>query len=657
LQVYSVFILFHKFLGEQKMKKTLLLVVLMLVLPHLAIGVQPDSFKNLAGTAEEMDAMRLPAAETLGTRSGAAMLPIRFRQGKWTIDLPVEAAEQLKLTLLAPNSQAWLITAETGGKQINLRENLSPLDYRSGEVGLDGVKYPAEVFSFDYTRTGTWHIEIAAPKGAFREGETAGYLVASSTSPYQIYTYLNTFQTLVGKQIGINTSVFDSAAKSVSTIDALSFNVEIAEAELRLPNGATQKLSLSRTAGGGFGGVFVPQIAGQHTAQITVRGVTPKGERFVRTSETVFEVLAENVRLGKTSYSSLLDDTRMSVNIPTGGLMNGRKVIAYAEVWGRNAGGEEIPVAWLSGMTVAEGTKTRTSVPLTLDGRWLARADAKGDFELRNVRLQDADTFVTLAEAETISLTITALPEAAKQSFTADITDEMRMGKRPNLDVASAVGGKLMLVHGYCSGGNPFPVSQFASNIVFHDPNKNRTHDQFANLIKNFGAAYPSFGIVAHSQGGAASLHLYTYYWSGLDSATGSRLIQSVGTPYQGTALAGNLALLGQIFGAGCGSNSNMSYSGAASWLAGIPTWARAKVNYFTTSFDDVWYRYDYCNIATDPFLGDPDDGVVERAYAQLPYAINRGHKTGWCHTGGMRDPAQTSDSSRNADMNANAAR
>ena len=38
-------------------------------------------------------------------------------------------------------------------------------------------------------------------------------------------------------------------------------------------------------------------------------------------------------------------------------------------------------------------------------------------------------------------------------------------------------------------------------------------------------------------QGGAASLHLYTYYWSGFDYATGNRLIQSVGTPYQGTAL------------------------------------------------------------------------------------------------------------------------
>ena len=113
------------------------------------------------------------------------------------------------------------------------------------------------------------------------------------------------------------------------------------------------------------------------------------------------------------------------------------------------------------------------------------------------------------------------------------------MGKQPNVYESNAVGGKLMLVHGYCSGGNPYPTSQFANNIVFNDPNKNRTHDQFANLIKNFGAAYPSFGIVAHSQGGAASLHLYTYYWSGLDSATGSRLIQSVGTPVSGNSSGG----------------------------------------------------------------------------------------------------------------------
>ncbi|MCB1034776.1 MAG: conditioned medium factor, partial [Acidobacteria bacterium] len=163
--------------------------------------------------------------------------------------------------------------------------------------------------------------------------------------------------------------------------------------------------------------------------------------------------------------------------------------------------------------------------------------------------------------------------------------------------------------------------------------------------------------IVAHSQGGAASLHLYTYYWSGLDNASGPRLIQSVGTPYQGTSLAGNLAILGQIFGAGCGTNYDLTYDGASAWLSNIPTWARNQVWYHTTSFTDRWWAYDYCNLATDLFLSDPEDGVVEKSKGQLSSGHNLGHKTGWCHTDGMRDPSQVRDSSRNSNMNANAAR
>lgn len=214
-----------------------------------------------------------------------------------------------------------------------------------------------------------------------------------------------------------------------------------------------------------------------------------------------------------------------------------------------------------------------------------------------------------------------------------------------------------MLVHGYCSGDVWGSAAQFTDYVKFLDPNQNRSHDQFARLIKNFGANLPSFGIVAHSQGGAAALHLYNFYWSGLDYATGTRLLQSVGTPYQGTALAGNLAALGSVFGAGCGTNYDLTYSGSAAWLANIASNSRAKVFYHTTSDVDLWWRVDYCQIATDPFLNDPEDGVVERDYAQLPYGTNLGHKIGWCHTAGMRDPAQTSDAARNSNMNAYAAR
>ncbi len=638
------------------MRKTLLIVVCLSV---LALAANAQDFKNLAGSAEEMDAMRLPQAESLGTRSKSAMIPVKFQNGKFSVDVPVETTNDLKISVLSPNTKSWQIKAVTDGGEINLRESNLLIERRDGEVGIDGAKYPAEIFSFDYAKGGTWRIEISAPKSnGLRNGETAGFVVIANQSPYRLYTYVDTLETLVGRNIGLRTSVFETSETAETAIpEAIRGSIETATAELRLPNGATQKLTLRDGGNGIFNSDFVPQFAGQYTVQITVRGTSPKGEEFIRTSEQIIQVLNENVRFGKSALANVSDNTRLEINLPASGLRNGRKVIVYGEVWGKNGNGEESAIAWIGGMALAEG-RLRSTIPVTLDGRWLSRSNAKDDFELRNVRIQDPDHFVTIARADKIALTIPVLPDAAKSGF-AEINDEMRMGVRPaKYDTANAVGGKLMLVHGYCSGDVWAGVAgQFANNVRFLDLNKNRSHDQFAQLIRNFGASLPSFGIVAHSQGGAASLHLYTYYWSGLDSAGAGRLIQSVGTPYQGTALAGNLAALGSVFGAGCGTNNDLTYSGAAAWLSGIPSWARAKVYYSTTSFTDVWYAYDYCNAATDLFLSDPDDGVVERAYAQLSGANNRGHKTGWCHTSGMRDPAQTTDSSRNSDMNINAAR
>jgi hypothetical protein len=93
---------------------------------------------------------------------------------------------------------------------------------------------------------------------------------------------------------------------------------------------------------------------------------------------------------------------------------------------------------------------------------------------------------------------------------------------------------------------------------------------------------------------------LLAYYWSGVDVANGisllftiylfilffykgGRLVQSVGSPYQGTSIAGFLADLGRIFGVGCGSNYDLSRSGAANWLAKVPMDARKDVYYYTT--------------------------------------------------------------------------
>ena len=190
------------------MRKTLWLVV---CLSAVVLAANAQDFKNLAGSAEEMDAMRLPSAESLGTRSKSAMLPVKFQNGKWTADIPIETTDDLKISVLAPNSKSWQIKAVTDDGEINLRDANLFIEQRDGEVGLDGAKYPAEIFSFEYAKGGTWRIEIDAPKSnTLRDGETAGFIVISGKSPYRIYTYIDTLETLVGRRIGLRTSVFET---------------------------------------------------------------------------------------------------------------------------------------------------------------------------------------------------------------------------------------------------------------------------------------------------------------------------------------------------------------------------------------------------------------------------------------------------------------
>jgi hypothetical protein len=122
-------------------------------------------------------------------------------------------------------------------------------------------------------------------------------------------------------------------------------------------------------------------------------------------------------------------------------------------------------------------------------------------------------------------------------------------------------------------------------------------------------------------------------------------LIQSVASPYQGTPLAS----LGFF---SCGVNNDMTASGSATWLAGIPTWARAKVWYWTTSNSGS-----ACNFFTNLVLVAPNDGTTEQIHGQLPGANSMGHTVGWCHTTGMTNPANYTDHARNALLNTNAAR
>ena len=262
-----------------------------------------------------------------------------------------------------------------------------------------------------------------------------------------------------------------------------------------------------------------------------------------------------------------------------------------------------------------------------------------------------------------------------------DVHDEMRMGRRPRVlssPSSSVVGNetnhgprrlrspnhKFILVHGYCSQ-NTWPVAHFSSGrhtvVRYEDPYSSSTHDQFAYAIRQKVCPYEAGGmsgnIVAHSQGGAAALHMHNFYWSCLDNNQyEGRWIQTLGTPFQGTNLAGMAASMGAIFGLGCGSVHDLTEEGAENWLDNMQPWARKRVTYYRTQYEEHKDRYNYCHMLTHALIGEPNDGVVRVGRGVLPGGINGGVKAMQCHAQYMRDPPQVDDSLRNAYMKSVAA-
>lgn len=613
--------------------------------------------KQLAGPPSEFELMQPADLIDSATHSKSALIPIQLSNSikgvwSWESTLPVDG-DDLQTLIFSDESNEWNISMRPPtGLRARPVDTFATTSQKT-DFGLSGESYVADHYQFGALAKGQWTLTVEASNPKQKEG----FLLVSSDSPQRIMSYQTSRQQLKGQRIGFATYSY-AEGDSSSVINSASVRVV-------QPDGKAVSIHAMFDDGlhndgqardGVFGGDFLATETGNYSAQVVVTGQNANGLRFIRTTEHLVPVIESGIGLSAdAAYATELSDNRLSVNVAIDHYEDTSKFHTYAEVWGRSAHNSKqpVPVAWIGGMV----NNDNGNLAMGLDTRWIARAEAVAPFELRNIRIEDPDHFIPMAEVKSLPLSVAVLPDSATRAFSGAIDQEMLMGEVPFI-ATRGVGSRLLLVHGYCSGNVWGSVSnQFSNASIFMDLNQNRSHDQFATRILNFGNTYHSYGIVAHSQGGAAATHLYTYYWSGLDNATGGRLIQSVGTPYQGTALAGNLALLGSIFGVGCGTNTDLTYNGAAAWLAGIPSWARSAVNYYSTSFTDRWWRYDYCNIATDLVLSDPEDGTTERVYAQLPGANNRGHRTGWCHTSGMRDPAQTTDSNRNSTMNANAAR
>ncbi len=618
-------------------------------------GAAPEvTMKQVAVAPADMAEMQLPNPADTGVRSRTAMIPVEFVNGRFSTNIAVDSTNSA-IMIMSPDSDSWTVQLDsTDINRLAVREE--------GTMAAEGQSYTGDLYRLKGMDAGNYQLDISGDQFA-RSSDSitpAGYIIVSSDSDYRAYAHLTSHNLLVGNKVGLTAYAYDVREDNLNSAPtAVSSIVEKATMHITYPSGKTQSVAMAPAADGTFSAEIEAVEAGEYTAQVELVGMNGK-RPFVRTSEHIFPIIQSDVTLlSRIPQTRIADGSDLSIEVEARlGREQSGDLLISAEVWGSN-GKAMAPVAWISSIVTPQMGRSSALLPLTVDGRWFALAGVDGNVELRNIRVQDVDTFIPVSQLDSLPVRAARLPATAKMAITA-VSDDMLMGTQPEAaakNAANYVGGnKLMLVHGYCSS----PVwssSQFTGDVLFQDYNQNRSHNDFATRIRDFGNNYDSFGVVAHSQGGPASVHLYTYYWSGLDYSSGSRLIQSVGSPYQGTALAGNLAALGEIFGAGCGTNWDLTYDGAALWLSNIPSWARSRTYYYTTSFEDNWWSYDYCHIATDLFLDDPDDGTTEKWAGQLSGAHNMGHKTGWCHTLSMSDPGQTTDSNRNSTMNAYANR
>jgi hypothetical protein len=584
--------------------------------------------------------VRLPDPASTAVRSSASALPVRFEQqpdGRFhaQFELAVEREGEWSLAVLSPAAANWRVLAAPLGGVLRPIDELATLARTIQLAGDDLPGWVIDRRELAGAPAGRWIVRIEALRAS---DVVDGWLFARASRAVELEAHLSSFELVRGKPVAV---LARASGAEFASLEDVQLVVE--------SSGAVRTVAMhddgahgDHAAGDGWYGAWLPAAAqGRIEARVEARGVTHSTLPFLRTTQLAFELSDPALELAPFAslYNSAHNREQLLLYaIPRAALPP--RVLVAAEVWGQTPSGP-VPLCWLAKLQTPVQEFVYWRLELGFERRWAELAGARGPLEVRNVRVQDADTFNVLATLERAPFDA----PASSGHVSAPLAGQLGEPLPPD---ATSFPRSLLLAHGYCSSGSIWPAAHFSQpKLEFLDPNANRTHDQFAQLLAAQAASQQlySFGVVAHSQGGAAALHLRTFYVSPLDNARGARRIQCVATPFQGTPLAsfGFLA---------CGTNSNLTTSGAAAWLANIPSWARAEVFAWTTSNSGS-----ACNALVDFFLTNPEDGTVERTRGQLPGGNNVAHVTGWCHTTGMSNPANYTDAARNADMNTNAAR
>ncbi len=619
--------------------------------------------KQIGAPASDLynNRLRSPDPSMTGRTVGHAMIDITFDDnGLWSWELGVPPSSHLSLLPVGPDCDTWQLAA------------IDPAGHHDGdnrfwtEGDLEPF-FPTLAHRLDIANPlpGRWTITLQGGQ----PGET-GMLIVRDRSGVGLQCHPTSHVALIGRPITLRAALVPIDQSGYPLQDALSAfadGLDIIDARMTWQDDRKTPESIELIQNGPWlESSFTPVVSGPVTARLEIEGVDADGFSFVRTTHwhgsVQHEIAVTNIEIHE------IDEERIAIDLELTGDVMPDRVLLGAEAWCKGPDGHQ-PRCWIGGISVLEGAMAR----LVLDKRWLTLEGGSGEaLELREIRIANpngARPLLPTNAIRSIPVGTVTVPDTVPDPTI--VLSELLHGKgdqkafinrRRHQDSGTRQdqygGHNLMLSHGYCSDGDSFPPSDFTGNVAeYVNIEQNFSHDEFALDILSFGQQYKSYGIVGHSQGGNAALHLYTFYWSGLDWAGPGRLLQAMGTPFTGTPLAGDISVLGEIFGIGCGVNDDLTYQGASNWLSFIPTSTRSRTWTWSSTFEDNWWSYDYCNILSDLLLWDPEDGVVENSEADLDGGNNMGTTIGWCHIQYMTEPAEYWDTNRTSEMDAEGAR
>lgn len=651
----------------------------------------PINYKQLAAPPEEILAGHLnpPVPELLGMSSNSATLPVNFSkdQTQQKISFPVDGHQHLRLIPIFKSD-----------------------NYKISQViGPDGFDYIGELqtivsptgnaYQIETPEIGYWHVTL---ERILSTNMSTGFLqVSTGSNPVQLYTYFDDIDFLIDKPITLHALTKLTIQNDASPTELLNSGTQLSTENLQpniseltranltviTPSGHKTNYAMhSEKNDDGWQAQFTPTQAGLYRLHIEAHGFSSEtGAPFIRTTQHLIPVIPQSLsfhraELNESNYHRR--ELKLDISVKPKKQLNQipDRFIVSGQVWGTDPTTQkEQPVVWISSITELENHSQEWRLQQSIDPRWLSRTEAKAPYFIKHLQVKDVDTATSVIKIDSIALPSFNHSGASLKSTESNntISHDMLMAEKINrLQIVNGslqspftlfnqplVLKKLVLVHGYCSA-SVWPLKHFSSDAVAPIfPYKNHSIDQFARKLINSTQSYTSFGVIAHSQGGMATMHTLSYYMSGLDYALthpsnhNRKLIQTIGSPFKGTALASNWALIGAMGGKGCGPNADLTLEGAAKWLSGIPMFIRKRVWYYTTSEQDLPGEYNTCDIRSDALLGDPDDGVVSKAHAQLIGGHDMGHTVGECHIAGMTNPQQTHNINRNYAMDAIAAR